>query len=161
MGHDLLKLRRDLENFEDASARWKPGLEHATACYALEFVVAQGIALFDLITRADETWRSAVLDGRVEYTKENDDSFAQAYEDWLRLCDEILPDIARAEREGFVLEKAEDLRSRVREAKGILTADEKFFVDDKFVALRDQAIDEHRAGKTDEYGPAERPNGNV
>jgi len=49
---------------------------------------------------------------------------------------------------GFEVRGTSDFRLNCEAVRGILVEDELFFADDALANLRDEAIDEHRRGRT-------------
>lgn len=144
-------LDRELRLYVDVSQQWKADHQEALGCYKFEDILARGVQVFGLIVNTDENWRAAICAGRIQFEEAARDEILAAFRLWLQPCDAILQHLAYFEGAGFDVKHAYDFRSCVRECQGILTPDEQFFVDDRLVELRDEALDQHRDGNCLEH----------
>lgn len=151
MSSELLK--RELALFHDGAEARKGDHRNVMECYSIEETVVKGIFVFDLITRFDDAVRSKVRRGEVEFRDEFNRDMLEQYRNWLATSEEVLLRIESVQTQGYAVARADELRSRVVEARGLLTPDRDFFTSDKLVDLRDQALDEHAAGQTHEHRP--------
>jgi hypothetical protein len=118
-------------------------------------LVARTNFLFGWIMLLDNSIHIAVLEG---LAPDNLTLLAeQTLREWLAVCLLLSAKIDQLEKEQGPIEGAAEVRSRIREAQGIFTRDEDFFHHDKLIELRDRAIDEHRAGQSEELVQHEQP----
>ena len=148
-------VRSAIGSFKIEADEWKWDHDAAMKCYEFEDFLLVGIALFDAITQFDERHRARVLSGEIEFDPDHSELVREAYKWWLEPSGSIAAHIAKLRAQYGEVKNAEKFLSLCREAKGILTDDAAFFSGDALVALRDEAIDEHRAGKTSECGTRE------
>jgi hypothetical protein len=123
----------------------------------LDLVIDLGLArdlvdrsnyLFGWIMLVDNSIRVVVLEG---YASDELIDFAkEVLRQWLEVSLLLLQKIDRLESEHGIIEGTKEFRAKIAEARGIFTPDEDFFRDDKLIELRDQAIDQHRAGQSEE-----------
>lgn len=132
---------------------WQPDHAKAMACRDLEDWLIVGIGLFDAITTFDERHQLRVFSNDIPFDADHASIIKNAYRWWLGPCDAIDAEITQLEKADFEVDHAQVFRSKCREAKGILTEDAEFFNSEALIALRDEAIDEHRAGNSLEFGP--------
>ncbi len=124
----------------------------SSLCFDLAEIVDQGCGLYHSVNKLDEDWRTMIADRRCEYDSALEARLEKLYHDWLGTSRAVL-DIYRAVESqyanfGYDLAQIDDLHRAVREVEGIFTKDSGFFCSDKFVELRDAAIDDHRGGNT-------------
>jgi len=105
--------------------------------------------IFGRILSLDSAIQMDVLSGKSTFDKELDDAIESLIRDWMTTFSPLLDSTKRVAQDYGNVDGAEAFRKNFREAEGILTPDEDFFVGDKLVALRDQALAEHRAGQTE------------
>jgi hypothetical protein len=147
-GFDLI--REEVKLYETHSEAWKPAHRSAMRCRDLEARLAFGVFTFGQIGRADEEWRREVYAGKLPFSEEVETTIGDAYRSWARVCDSYLQAIAKLEAEGYEVEHAEEFRRCAREVRGILTNDEDFFASDELATLRDEALEAHQNGITEE-----------
>ena len=148
MSQDTLWMHDQLKLYEKRSETWKAQHDEAMYCLDFENWLALGVFLFERITRTDERHREITYANPDAYSAELDREIRGLYEVWSRAIPASLDRLADLESRGFRVEKVDEYRRCCEEAVGILTPDNEFFVGDKFVALRDEAIDSHLAGGT-------------
>ena len=148
MSQDTLWMHDQLKLYEKRSETWKAQYDEAMYCLDFENWLAHGVFLFERITRMDERHREITYANPDAYSAELDREIRGLYEVWSRAIPASLDRLADLESRGFRVEKVDEYRRCCEEAVGILTPDNEFFVGDKFVALRDEAIDSHLAGGT-------------
>ncbi|HEX3657148.1 MAG TPA: hypothetical protein VHV55_15150 [Pirellulales bacterium] len=121
------------------------------ACFDLVDLIAQGANLFDSINRLDNDWRMLVYSKVVPYREAFERRIEKLYSNWLEASERVIVLYTKLEAEykarGFDVDLAEKLLAAIREARGTLTPDDKFFSHQKLVDLRDAAIDESRSGE--------------
>lgn len=132
--------------------RWKEDYEAAMKCRDLEDWLYVGNGIFDAITRFDEKHQGRVFSGEIEFDPEHESLIKEAYRWWLGPCADFTSQIESLRRQNFDVNNSEQFLSNCREAMGILTDDAEFFDSEALIALRDEAIDEHRAGDSLEFG---------
>ncbi len=149
----LQLLRRQVQILsEEREEPWKIECDAATRCFETEHHVAFLNFLFDQIIQLDEKWRSLVYTGQLEYQPGFEELLGKVLPDWKRGASNWTATIDHLEVDGYSVSGANELRRHITEAEDMLTTDESFFKGDKLVALRDAAIDSHRAGQSDEMG---------
>jgi hypothetical protein len=131
--------------------RWKMDYKAAMKCRDLEDWLYVGNGIFDAITSFDEKHQSRVFKGEIEFDPDHAELIKQAYSWWLGPCEELCAKIKLMHDQHFEVNNSAQFLSNCREAKGILTPDGEFFNHEDMVALRDMAIDEHRAGQSLEH----------
>ncbi|HEY5312125.1 MAG TPA: hypothetical protein VIK18_06380 [Pirellulales bacterium] len=123
----------------------------AIACFDLVDLIVQGSNLFDSINRLDNDWRMLVYSKVVPYSAAFERRVEKLYSHWLEASDRVSSLYAKLEAEyklrGFDVELVDKLLRAIREVRGMLTPDDRFFSAQKLVDLRDAAIDESRSGE--------------
>jgi hypothetical protein len=150
----LNAVRRCLRSCEEGRELWKESHDLAMACCDVQEQLALLSYLFERINRADEATRESVFAGRQDYSAE----LEGIYRLWADVAGKYLDVVGNLESRGFGVEGADELRSRLREAVGLLTPDDQFFTPsdgqssrvEKLVQLRDEALAAHRRGETEE-----------
>ena len=107
--------------------------------------------LFETISRFDSGWHAGVFAGQIAYNADQAAHILGFYRTWSKHADRVLAILDRLESEGHAFRGTDEYRRHCREARGLLTSDAEFFAGDALVALRDEAIDEHREGRTVEF----------
>lgn len=119
--------------------------------YPIEFagvlVWASSIASF--LQGLDESWREGLYSGNLEHAPEFDETIRDLYRRWLSTSLRLAEQLQTLEKQVRIA-SADEFRQRIQEVKDLLTLDHDFFTSDQLVTLRDQAIEEHRSGKTAE-----------
>ena len=146
----LRLLWRKIFAYQDEMEFWKVEHEAAMAFFRFDDFLADGVTLFEAITRVDETWRARVLEGLAPYEPAVADQIKHAYRWWLESCEAVESQLAEFEKEFGPTENGGKFRQCLVEARGILTPDEEFFSGDALVKARDAAIDAYRKGETDD-----------
>lgn len=131
---------------------WKPDYEAAMDCRDVEDWLYVGNGIFDAINSFDEKHQLRVMRGELEFDNTHNEKIREAYRWWLTPCEALATRIESLRKSGFNVDHAEQFLSNCREAKGILTDDAEFFKNESLVNLRDEALDEHRAGESIECG---------
>jgi hypothetical protein len=114
-------------------------------------VLTLGVSLAFHIDYIDATWRKAVLGGIDEYDPAQEGQILGFHRAWLRGAEKIVPRLDRLEARNIKFEWSEPFRRLYREAKALMTPDDRFFGGDDLVGMRDDAIDSHRGGHTVEF----------
>lgn len=140
---------KELDRFRDDVEDWKREHHLVQVCWEYEDLVAKANFLYTRIIDLDEDIQEVCLLSGAEFHYELDQKVDQLLSSWLEISLEILPHIGDLEREYSSLDGAEDFRRNVKEVQAILTPDREFFAGDALVDLRDQAVDDHRAGRTE------------
>jgi hypothetical protein len=159
----LNAVRRCLRSCEERRELWKEDHDLAMVCCDVQEQLALLSYLFERINRADEAVREAVFAGREDHSPEFDSELENIYREWADVAGKYLSIVRKLESQGFSVEEAGELRSRLREAIGLLTPDDQFFTPDnapeaggrpsrveKLVQFRDEALEAHRRGETEE-----------
>jgi len=139
-------LREQLKLYE--AERWRVDHDAAMHCLDVENAISFGVYLFERISRADEFWQLQVFNGAALQSEEIDKGTAELYQLWAGNSDRYLTELDRLEKQGFEVVGADEFRRCCKEVRGIITDDVKFFSGDKFVELKDLAIDAHRHNET-------------
>lgn len=145
-------VRSAIGSYKSEAEEWKRNHHEAIQCYDFEDFLQVGIGLFHAITEFDERHRGRVLAGDVEFDPGHSHEIRSAYTWWLEPCDDITAHLTMLRQKFGDVKNAEEFLSLCREARGIVTDDVEFFSNEALVALRDEAIDEHKAGMTSECG---------
>ena len=135
---EIVRFRSDIDDGE----RTAP----ASDGWAWDEVVAKANFLFDRLIDLDLDIQELVLNDRMEYDPALGEKVRRLLRDWLDVSLRVIPHV-----EGHVVDGADLLRSRVTEARSMLTPGGEFFGGDELARLRDRAIDEHRAGRTEPF----------
>src|SRR5262245_26397585 len=117
-------------------------------CFHVEEVISWGNLLFKGLSEDDSNWHTYVLGSKLEYEEAYEKGLLESYREWLGASERLLRCIASLEEWGFEVRGSDEFRRNCTEERGILTDDDKFFVGDALTNLRDEAIDEHRGGRT-------------
>lgn len=142
---DSVRLR--LRQFGLEVEHWNSDHQNAMRCMEFELLLRHALNLLEQIHRADEKVRALIFRGEMEFDPAFEESLRAQYEAWLKPSPAVLARLERYEGQGFTVECAAEFRMACREVEGIVRDDAAFFSSDKLVQLRDQAIDEHRAGQ--------------
>jgi hypothetical protein len=143
--------RRMISAYADIEP-WKEDHDRALFCYAVEDTISWGLLLFQGLSEEDANWHTQVLESKIPYDEAQEAELIENYRNWLEASNRLLPTIGQLEEWGFEVREAHEFRKKCQEARGVLTEDVVFFVDEALVNLRDEAIDEHRRGATHVYG---------
>jgi hypothetical protein len=126
--------------------QWKSNHLDAMTCRDIEDFLHLAIQAFFWICRESDNAQQDILNGARPYSEEEYRGFHKMYAEWLNVCQCYVPHLEECESKGFEVQHAAKFRECLREATGILTPDSDFFSSDSLVILRDNAIDEFRAG---------------
>jgi hypothetical protein len=118
-------------------------------CWAWEDLIAKANFLFDRIMDVDTDIQEYVLTNHLEYDAALQEKLRSLTEDWLNISIQLIPHVERLEQEYGEVEGGHKLRENLSEANGILTDDRDFFGGEDLARMRDEAIDAHRAGRTE------------
>lgn len=131
--------------YDDLMIRHREAIE----CFDCESFLQLGIDAFAWLTRADESIRKAFYVGQIEYDQEVDAAIARLYQEWLRPCIQAEKWIAAQESRGYNVSNVEEFRRCVDEVQAIVSASNE--VAGELAAIRDEAVQENRAGKTTDW----------
>ncbi len=145
-----------LHRIEEEIVRYKEAVEgrgHEHTAAPEEPLIERAIRIFDELMNLDEDLRAVSLSGAPvsEAFEAYEREVLRLVTTWTEVS-ELL-----ADSEG--VDDTSPFYACVREAQGILTPDDEFFDHDKFIELRDAAIDEHRAGLSEDMATLMRPQG--
>jgi hypothetical protein len=153
----LNAVRRCLRTCEEGRELWKEDHDLAMVCCDVQEQLALLVYLFERIHRTDESAREAIFAGRQDHSPEFDRELENVYREWASVAGKYLDVVEKLESQGFFVEGADQARHRLREATGLLTPDDEFFTPDdassrieKLVQLRDEALEAHHRGETEE-----------
>lgn len=127
---------------------WKRNHVTAMAWLELDQLLKFGMYIYDALIELDEVWRDAVLSGHLEYCPDVQGTIRRPFDLWLEPCQKLETAIRHFEDRGYVVDRAPDFRKRHAEAAWIVRKAADVFASDRFVALRDAALDEHAKGNT-------------
>ncbi len=127
---------------------WKEDHDTAMTGFCIEEMVSWGNRLFRGLSEDEETWHTQVFESKVAYDAEWQENLLELFRKWLKGSERLLTQIEWLEGSGFEVRGSGEFRQNCIEARGILTDDDKFFVGEALINLRDEAIDEHRRGGT-------------
>ncbi|HEX7448743.1 MAG TPA: hypothetical protein VF306_14420 [Pirellulales bacterium] len=86
----------------------------AVTCRALEQVIDFGLALLGRIEKENDRWAAEIEAGRVEFTWDASEAFAQRYRQWREMSDRLLRAIRKCEDSGCSAERAQELKDACR-----------------------------------------------
>jgi hypothetical protein len=138
---------RHLDVYEEP---WQREHDQVKECFRLEDRLAEGVSVFQLISRIDENWHTHVSKNPSDYDADVEKAIARLYERWLRAAKADLEQIELMEGRYGTVQGADEFQRCCSEAEGLLTSDAVFFSDDALIDLRDNALDGHRRGDTTE-----------
>ncbi len=119
-------------------------------------ILAFGVALAITIDMVDANWRLSVLSGGDTDDPDQEGEIRRYYREWFRGAGGVVMHLGRLEAGGASVRWSDQFRRAYSEARGVLTPDDQFFAGDAMVRLRDEAIDAHRAGRTEpHHGPGQ------
>jgi hypothetical protein len=130
--------------------QWKRNHVNAMEYRDFEEWLAFGIETLERLFRFDEGWRGDVLSGAVPYDPDLDADIRKSFEQWLTTSRVAASHIPQFEQRFGPVEYAAKFRQYIRMVESVLTPDEQFFSDEALVAARDQAIEEHSRGVTED-----------
>jgi hypothetical protein len=142
--------QKEVDRFHGDVDSWKllhDDLQHE--CWLWEDLIAKGNFLFTRILDLDTDIQESVLSGADEFDPDLDCKIHKILAEWLEVACEIEPHILRLRNQYGTVDGGDELKSHIREARGILTPDNDFFAGDKLAELRDRAIEDNRAGLTE------------
>ncbi len=150
-------VQRQLEAYEES---WKQDHQAALACREWEDTIVVGISLFRLLREREDTWRERVFRGVEEYAEADDQSVQASFRDWLRMTEELLTRLPALEKQFGTVERAEELRRCVEEARDLLAGWAPPGLS-RAVGLRDMTLSSEAAAELDKLlkraGDAETP----
>lgn len=126
---------------------WKTAHVEAMRCLAFQDALAFGIALYDLVIDLDDAIRGAVLRREVPHDPKYDVAVRKFFRWWLKPCGHVERDLLAFEKQGFVVDHADEFRKRYDEATWMLKPAGEAFDHPKMVDARDIAIDEVHAAE--------------
>ena len=118
----------------------------AMECRDCEDFLQLGIDAFNWMIRADEQFREAIFDGRIEYDAETDESLSLLFRTWLKPSSYAEKWAAEQTERGFTLEKIAQFRQCVTEVRAIVQNANS--IGGEMAKIRDAAIASHRKGET-------------
>ncbi len=131
---------------------WKVDHNRALACYDVGNDISCGLVLFQMLSEEDANWHTHVLESKIPYDEAQEAELLENYRSWLDASNRLLSKIGVLEGWGYEVRGAKEFREKCQEALGVLTEDAVFFADEVLVNLREEAINEHRAGRTYTWG---------
>lgn len=127
---------------------WKKAHDEAMRCYDFENLLGIGVSIFRSLMRVDLEYRTDLYSGKGSFSKVFERDLLGFFRWWLRPCDGVEAALRQFESLGYRVAHAEEFRKCCREAKGILTPDEKFF-DRRGLEVLAREAEEARAQGTD------------
>lgn len=130
--------------------------EHYKAmnCRDCEAFLKLGIDAFAWVTYADAVVRSAAYEGAIELDPTFDHAIEVLCEGWLKPCEKAEQWIADLREHGYVPDNLEQFRQCCREMEAIVRFHQNLdseSLPDSMVALRNQALDDHRNGQSETF----------
>ncbi len=111
------KLSRRIELFRDEVEHWQEAHAEAMACHELQDALKFGLWLHEQINSAEAHWYAAVDTGTIPFNVEEENGIGKLYSLWLLPSDRLLQEIDRFESSGFQVDRAEEFREAVSQAK--------------------------------------------
>ncbi len=146
----IKKTEKEIDRFREDVEDWEKTEDALDEdCRAREDLIAKANFLFGRILALDEDYQEVVLTRDVAFDAGLDESIRSLLNQWFHLSRHLDKDARDVEGGYGVLDGVRDLRRNIRNAASILTPDDAFFRGDRLTALRDAAIDDHRAGLTE------------
>lgn len=134
----------------DRVAKWKQDHDALIGgLWAWEDLVEKAGRLFDRILELDDDLQGQFLRRERPFDAALAGEIAALMPDWLVLAQSVLQTIKPVEDDYGSVRGAPDLRVKVDQARAMLTPDPLFVAGDTLARLRDEAIEEHRAGRTE------------
>jgi hypothetical protein len=146
--------QKEVGRYQEDVEEWKQAHESLRRdCWFWEKLIGKANRLFNQILDLDSDIRESVFSGEITAQEEErlHKEVVSLVQQWLQISQDFLRQVVRLEGEYGVVEGAQELRQHIKDAEGILTSDEQFFQGDELARLRDQAIDDHRAGRTEGF----------
>ncbi len=152
MSTALERIRKQVQLLaEETQEPWQRDHDEALKCFeAGQWIEALNF-FFDQLMLLDTKWRSEIYRGQRPHDAAFDQLLGKVVPEWVRAASDRLKAVEELERAGYAVDGANDLRRRIADAKGMTTPDDEFFNNDKLVALRDAALEEHRRGETEAF----------
>lgn len=111
-----LFLQRHLDAYAlDFDEKWRPEHQDAMNCRNVEDCVAFGLFLLERIRHANASWAERMQASPDRFAWETAEEFGSYYRDWQQRSRKVLQCIARCERRGFQVEKADEFRHACQE----------------------------------------------
>lgn len=141
---------REIQLYHDLVEQeaWKPKHKEAMGCLDLEELLELAIFTYRKLVATDEAWREEVLNGARPSEEETDKAIEKLFATWLKACERIKAVVTSFEDRGHLVRPAGEFRKCYAEAKWNALPAHEAFAHKRFAALRDNAIDEYRAGRT-------------
>ena len=127
----------------------------AILCFDFADLVVQGNNLYESINSLDNDSRTLVYREEIPFVESCEKCIRRLYALWLDVSRKVVIVYSKIEsdflRRGFDATPIHELRKAIREAEAMSKCDSDFFTHSKLVDLRDQAIDDLRAGNDLEF----------
>jgi len=147
-------VRRTEEFSNTITARDKVVKDHHEAmdCRNCEEYLCAGIESYHWIMRADESIHSALYDGEIEADSEAFTKLQELLLMWLDACRATKVWAEENVTKGYDVDNLDEFRVCLKEVEAIVKSfTEEPILTDPMRELRDQAIQEHKDGKTVEF----------
>jgi hypothetical protein len=118
-------------------------------CWVWEDLIAKANFIYDRIMHVDDQVQHCLLVGRCRDELGLQQKLRDLLAGWLAVSLQVLPQGERLRREHGDAEGLDTLKENVCQAKAALTPDDEFFAGDRLSALRDEAIEADRLGRTE------------
>lgn len=132
--------------FEEELESWQRDYHNAQFCLDVQDLIRDINRHFEDILELDRDIRDDYANG-LEYSEDLEGRLLGLMAGWVSLGRKLLTIIEYLEKNNFEVDGAKQVRHNYREALAIIAPDSDN-VTDAMVSLRDQAIEDHRAGKT-------------
>jgi hypothetical protein len=145
--------QQHVKQFADVAHEEPVIREHYEAmdCLNCESYLQLGIDAFNWLIRADQAIRHAVYHGQCEHDCETDEAIEALFREWLPPCDFANEWIDAQHKRGYKVENLSQFRECEQEVRTIVKSFDDHSLTDGMRQLRDEAIAEHRNGKTAEF----------
>lgn len=111
------KLSRRIELFREEVEQWQDAHAEAMACYELQEAITFGLWLHQQINSGEAQWYAAVDSGQIPFNEAEENAIGKLYSLWLLPSDRLLQGIERFECSGFHVDRAQEFREAVSQAR--------------------------------------------
>lgn len=110
-------LQEQLDLYGEQSGEIEPWLApqaEAMTCLALDQLIDFGLALLGRIEKENDRWAADIEAGKLEFTWDASEAFAQRYRQWREMSDRILRSMKKCEHSDCSIERAQELKDACR-----------------------------------------------
>lgn len=145
-------VERRIAEYQREQEGWKADHDRAMVCFQMEDLLRFGLTQYQSLVAFDESWTAQVFREECPFDKGIQAWFVKIFSDWLKTSELVAMAFEKIRVDyrarGFSMELWDQFSGALRECRALCGAVNGIEVIDAVVALRDAAIDEHRAGKS-------------